>query len=276
MDKQFYLNFYGETHADLVEKYLERIDTSILAKEMVVAIKTLQEKGEEDNDSAKDLLSKLINIYREGDFSHGLISGVNHYEALKTEKGLDYEDCDYVKSKDFTIMLDFGDNDFGGYLEEAAEDYVSAYMSLVSRINTYSKHTDSEGAMKMVENYISELEAMESVDYISMFISTSFVAKHVSGHVNDSASFKPQTFGMKEFTMESFIEKAKNTSIEYLSLDKSEMYKTGTFDEIEAHVVKEYKEQQSKGEGQTLKTCWLNGEVLFISMKDGKMKCWVQ
>ncbi len=216
------------------------------------------------DDEQKAELKRHLNLILKDYAMDSFVDGAQYAIENKLETVHKTEDnpCDYVKNKDFCVMLDYHDNDFGGYLEEAAQSFADKYNSIIGHINLYSKHSDV-----MVESYIKDLEIMEKLENIKKLLRMGFIGSYMTSSIDRWYEDVPEDRVAVDNATE---------YLSYLGLYGDENFKIGTYSEIESYVMERYKNQQSEGEGTSLKTCWLNGEVLFMAVIDGVMKVWVQ
>lgn len=65
--------------------------------------------------------------YDEGDIIYTYIKGFHHGKLNPNMNITPQLTCDYIKNKDFAFIFDFRDNDFGVYIERAAEKFCQRY-----------------------------------------------------------------------------------------------------------------------------------------------------
>ena len=68
-------------------------------------------------------------------YVHGAAFSLENPNISKTPEPV----TDYVLSKDFAFIFDFGDNDFGTYIERAAQQYCKEYNNVLRRIEMKPK-----------------------------------------------------------------------------------------------------------------------------------------
>lgn len=229
----------------LLEKGLKKCSTIEEFKETATLLKEMMQH---DKDSTLELA-----------YLRGLRFGQNHPKEEVTS----VKRSAYALQKDIMIVFDFHDNDFGGFIEDGGNKWCDLYNAALSKCATY------EDIPNMLPHYIKEVEWLESIESISQIIA--------NGVVESTFKYRNEphysTGAIPSIT--DLIEQGKH-NVEYLNILDKEGYKIGTINEMTKYVLEEYKEQQSQGEGTKLENTWLNGEVLFIEVKNGFAKCWVQ
>ena len=83
---------------------------------------------------SKDKSNSLFNILTSA-YVKGLVVGINNPSMKITPDPI----SEYTKNKDFAFFFDFGDNDFGGYIENAAKEFCKEYNQLVRNIDLYQR-----------------------------------------------------------------------------------------------------------------------------------------
>lgn len=192
-------------------------------------------------------------------YLRGLCFGQNHSK----EETIGVKPSAYALQKDIMIVFDFHDNDFGGFIEDGGNKWCELYNTTLSDCRTY------ENIPNMLPHYIKKVEWLETVENISQIIA--------NGVVESTFKYRNEphySTGAIPSITDLFEQGERN--VEYLDILNKENYKIGTIDEITKYVLEEYKDQQSQGQGTTLKNTWLNGEVLFIKVENGFAKCWIQ
>lgn len=218
---------------------------------------------------------KIANSYADG-----FVSGIKCPDVdIKPELEL----SDYVKNKDFCVLFDFGDNDFGGYMAEAAENFCNHYNMILDNINCYSK-IEIETANKfkeegkpytasMTASYIKDLEQIENQSNIIELMKSLFMSSYLKDcldmlRCNSNASNN------------NYLKETKDT-IDYLRFDPVIIdedsgkvnWKVGTWNEVCEYGLEMYKYMQDDDvvEMRDFTKYWLNGEVLVLRVVDGRM-----
>lgn len=249
--------YYNHQLVDEAVNYASSRSIDTLIDISLIGIETSDEGKKEIAKNCKHIIDMMTTEAFVDGAQHAVMTGLQDYRG-------EIKISEYVKSKDLCVMLDFHDNDFGGYLEEAAQIYADMYNQLLSRIQTYEE-TDCKN---MLDNYIEDLVKLESPENIQKTIASGFISSYIRIGLLD---------WYKEIKNPDEMMKDAYDHLEYLGINDT-AFRIGTYSEIENYVMEHYKSQQStdRGEGQSLKTCWLNGEVLFMSIVDGWMKVWIQ
>lgn len=227
-----------------------------------------------------DLLSS--DKYDEGDIIYSYIKGFQ-YGTMNPNMNITPQlTCDYIKNKDFAFIFDFRDNDFGLYMEKAAEKFCQRYNEILSNIELYTKLENENENLKYssVQSFIKDLENMEKIDNIIELMKALFIGEYMS---NSADRF----WGDKSFSYSDKLKQAMH-HIDYLDFDeqiheyeedcsngetithKKYRWLIGKIDEISKVCEEQYKGQQDEN------TCdfenyWLNGEVLIVKMVNGRL-----
>ena len=220
--------------------------------------------------------------YDEGDIIYTYIKGFQH-GTLNPNMDISHQNtCDYIKNKNFAFIFDFRDNDFGLYMEKAAEKFCQRYNEILSNIERYTKLESEIENLKYssVQSYIKDLENMEKIDNIIELMKALFIGEYMS----DSAD---RFWGDKSFSYSDKLKQAMHC-VDYLEFDeqvheyeedcsngetithKKYRWLIGKIDEISKVCEEQYKDMQDEN------TCdfenyWLNGEVLIVKMINGKL-----
>ena len=204
-------------------------------------------------------------------YVHGMSFGISNPNISKTPEPV----TDYVLSKDFAFIFDYGDNDFGIPIEQAAKEYCKEYNNLLRQIELYSSISDGDGDM-MVESYKKDLEFMEDPNTVRQLMKAAFIGAYMTNAIDRCWICSNKPFNAMER-----LNKAQNLANNYFNFETNASYtdrvnwKFGTWDEVSKFGLEEYKGQQGedglkKANGDFTKY-WLNGEVLIVRMVDGKL-----
>ena len=208
-------------------------------------------------------------------YVHGMSFGISNPNIGKTPEPV----TDYVLSKDFAFIFDYGDNDFGIPIEQAAKEYCKEYNNLLRQIELYSSISDGDGDM-MVESYKKDLEFMEDPNTVRQLMKAAFIGTYMTNAIDRCWICSNKPFNAMER-----LNKAQNLANNYFNFETNAKYgvdntdrvnwKFGTWDEVSKFGLEEYKGQQGeddlkKANGDFTKY-WLNGEVLIVRMVDGKL-----
>ena len=208
-------------------------------------------------------------------YVHGMSFGISNPNISKTPEPV----TDYVLSKDFAFIFDYGDNDFGIPIEQAAKEYCKEYNNLLRQIELYSSISDGADDL-MVESYKKDLEFMEDPNTVRQLMKAAFIGAYMTNAIDRCWICSNKPFNAMER-----LNKAQNLANNYFNFETNAKYgvdntdrvnwKFGTWDEVSKFGLEEYKGQQGedglkKANGDFTKY-WLNGEVLIVRMVDGKL-----
>ena len=208
-------------------------------------------------------------------YVHGMSFGISNPNIGKTPEPV----TDYVLSKDFAFIFDYGDNDFGIPIEQAAKEYCKEYNNLLRQIELYSSISDGDGDM-MVESYKKDLEFMEDPNTVRQLMKAAFIGAYMTNAIDRCWICSNKPFNAMER-----LNKAQDLANNYFNFETNAKHgvdntdrvnwKFGTWDEVSKFGLEKYKGQQGeddlkKANGDFTKY-WLNGEVLIVRMVDGKL-----
>ena len=207
-------------------------------------------------------------------YVHGMSFGISNPNIGKTPEPV----TDYVLSKDFAFIFDYGDNDFGIPIEQAAKEYCKEYNNLLRQIELYS--SDGDGDL-MVESYKKDLEFMEDPNTVRQLMKVAFIGAYMTGSID-----RCWVCSNKPFNAMERLNKAQYLANNYFNFETNAIHydidntdrvkwKFGTWDEVSKFGLEEYKGQQGednlKEANGDFTKYWLNGEVLIVRMVDGKL-----
>lgn len=154
--------------------------------------------------------------YDEGDIVYTYIKGFQHGTLNPNMNITPQLTCDYIKNKDFAFIFDFRDNDFGLYIERAAEKFCQRYNEILSTIERYTKIESENENLKYssVSSYIKDLENMEKIDNIIELMKALFIGEYMS----DSAD---RFWGDKSFSYSDKLKQAMRC-VDYLDFDEQD------------------------------------------------------
>ena len=208
-----------------------------------------------EDDETIDKLTNYINKQRKDQFIWGYIAGAdntvrNNYsrETIAPQNVIKNE---YVKNKDFAFIFRFYDNDFGGFVEQAAERFCELYESMLFDINNYPSND---------EYYTSKLERFEDPENIVNIFKTLIKSYYLEGRIDHIH---------KTFNYETDDSEATRI-VDYLDI-KRENFIIGTCEEIDTYINENFmcevlKDELNNGEPYI----WDNGETLVVKIKDYK------
>lgn len=227
--------------------------------------KEAEKLGSEDIGDYVDCISKdktnlLFNILTFA-YVKGLVVGVNNPSMKITPDPI----SEYTKNKDFAFFFDFGDNDFGGYVESAAREFCKEYNQLLRNIDLYQRDGFSD---MMAESYKKDLEFMEHPENVINLMRGLFIGEYMTGMVDRC------WMGSRE----DYTDRLKDAQrfIDYLGFNKQESWKFGTWKEVNDEGLVKYRNMQSDEEYERANgdftKYWLNGETLVVKMVNGELK----
>ena len=209
---------------------------------------------------SKDKTNSLFSILTFA-YVRGLVVGVNDPSMKITPDPI----TEYTKNKDFAFFFNFGDNDFGGYIENAAKEFCKEYNQLLRNIDLYQRDGLSD---MMAKSYMKDLEFMENPENIINLMKGAFIGVYMTGMVDRC------WMGSRE----DYTDRLKNAEryIDYLRFDDQKSWKFGTWKEVNDEGLVRYRNMQSDEEYERANgdftKYWLNGETLVVKMVDGELK----
>lgn len=227
--------------------------------------KEAEKLGSEDIGSYVDYISKdksnlLFNVLT-STYVKGLVVGVNNPSMKVAPDPI----SEYTKNKDFAFFFDFGDNDFGSYIESAAKEFCKEYNKLLRNIDLYQRDGLSD---RMAESYKKDLEFMENPENIINLMKSLFIGEYMSGMVDRCWLGSREDYADRLYDAEKYID--------YLGFDKPDSWKFGTWKEVNDEGLVRYRNMQSDEEYERANgdftKYWLNGETLVVKMVDGELK----
>lgn len=253
------IDLYGKKFVDFANQYIKDnkkhieaiIDTSIVFDDI---------SEDKKETFIPSLMSDINNL-----ISTAYLDGL--YQGHKF-KGDPYELSDNnIIDKSFMITFEFGDNDFGGYIEDAIKTWADTWNSVVFNIKRY-RDSDS---LHMVKYELEKLKNLEDVSNISKLLANG-VAASIINRNNDYITYS-DTKCFKD--IDTCMKNARGY-VDYLNILDTSEYHKGSIEEITNFILTKYKNMQSEDEGYDLEHTWLNGEVLIIKVENGYASAWVQ
>lgn len=210
---------------------------------------------------SKDKTNSLFSILTFA-YVKGLVVGIDNPSMKVTPDPM----TEYTKNKDFAFFFDFGDNDFGGYVERAAQEFCKEYNQLLRNIDLYSNDDDCD--MRMAKSYMKDLKFMENPENVINLMRGLFIGEYMTGMVDRC------WMGSRE----DYTDRLKDAQrfIDYLGFNKQESWKFGTWKEVNDEGLVRYRNMQTDEEYERANgdftKYWLNGETLVVKMVDGELK----
>lgn len=269
-EKESYYIFYNKELVDKAFEYLQdsknddAIKLGLMADLALMAPEFKECNGAE---RAKIIGENLYDYFQTTfifAFLHGATEGVK-MNIKDTFPKLEDTMSEYRKNKDFCVFFDFGDNDFGNYIEKGAQIYTDKYNSILGNIDLYKGNKDWNESKSL---YVKDLTEMEQISTIQKIIACgvmSSIIKDRGKHILNSKA------GIKDFAEDAYYD------MDYLGITDESKYRIGTYEEIEKWVVENnLKNQDKPKEELNLKNIWINGEALVMAVINGKMEVWIR
>lgn len=269
-EKNFYYSFYNKELVDKAFEDFEDCYYNDAAKMglMISLFKIANDNEEDKKEIGKKFLEMFLSNYI-FTFLHGATCGINSgLSSSMPEDELIFSN--FRKNRDFCIYYDFGDNDFGGYVEQAANIYADKYNYYLRELD-YRLKDDEDGKINIENLYtyqdLLKLEEFENIYKIlgkgvvgSAILSDAdyhFIGNNTQSSVKDSAENNYKHF-------------------DYLGINNRDRYIIGTYEEVEKQVIERHKHNNRDVENLSLKNIWINGEAVIIAIVNGEMKVWIR
>lgn len=209
---------------------------------------------------SKDKTNSLFNILTFA-YVKGLVVGLNNPSLKTTPDPI----SEYTKNKDFAFFFEFGDNDFGGYVERAARKFCKGYNQLLRDIDINQRDGFSN---MMAESYKKDLEFVENPTNTVNLLKGLFIGEYMTSMVDRCWIDSHEDYTGRLKDAEKFID--------YLRFNNPESWKFGTWKEVNDEGLARYRDMQSdeeyKNANGDFTKYWLNGETLVVKMVDGELK----
>ena len=231
---------------DIIKKEAENLGSEII----LTAIERISK------DKTNSLFSVLTFAYVKG-----LVVGLNNPSLKATPEPI----SEYTKNKDFAFFFEFGDNDFGGYVERAARKFCKEYNQLLRDIDINQRDGFSN---MMAESYKKDLEFMENPTNTVNLLKGLFIGEYMTSMVDRCWIDSHEDYTGRLKDAEKFID--------YLRFNQPESWKFGTWKEVNDEGLARYRDMQSDEEYESANgdftKYWLNGETIVVKMVDGELK----
>lgn len=231
---------------DIIKKEAENLGSEII----LTAIDRISK------DRTNSLFSVLTFAYVKG-----LVVGINNPSMKTTPEPI----SEYTKNKDFAFFFEFGDNDFGGYVERAARKFCKEYNQLLRDIDINQRDGFSN---MMAESYKKDLEFMENPTNTVNLLKGLFIGEYMTSMVDRCWIDSHEDYTGRLKDAEKFID--------YLRFNQPESWKFGTWKEVNDEGLARYRDMQSDEEYESANgdftKYWLNGETIVVKMVDGELK----
>lgn len=181
---------------------------------------------------------------------------------------------DYCKQKDFAVFFLFGDNDFGGVMENAASLFCKEYNGILKNINIFSKDEEEEQKnhpdrlfYRMSESYIKDVEYMEDPERLKELLKTLFLGSYLNSTADRMGLFQ----GHKPtYTMDARLEESLKLTNELFR--DGRFWVIGSWETVNKCGMERVAGYQSESNApKDLTECWINGEALIMRMCNGKL-----
>ena len=269
-EKESYYSFYNRELVDKAFEYFQdsqnddAIKLGLMAELALMANDYKEYNGAE---RAKIIGENLYDTFQSTfifAFLHGATEGIK-MDIKNTFPSLDDAMSEYRKSKDFCVFFNFGDNDFGDYIEKGAQIYADKYNGILGNIDLYKDSKDwNEGKCL----YVKDLTEMEQITTIQKVIACGVMSSIIEDRGKHILNNKA---GIKDFAEDAYYD------MDYIGITDESKYRIGTYEEVEKWAVENnLKNQDKPKEELNLKNIWINGEALVMAVINGKMEVWIR
>ena len=269
-EKESYYSLYNRELVDKAFEYLQDSQNNDATKLGLMAELTLMAADSKEYNGAeraKIIGESLYDTFQSTfifAFLHGATEGVK-MNLKDTFPRLEDTMSEYSKNKDFCVFFNFGDNDFGDYIEKGAQAYADKYNDILRNIDLYKDNKDWNASKSL---YVKGLIEMEQITTIQKFIACEVMSSIIKGREEDILN---SNAGIKDFAEDAYCD------IDYLRITDESRYRIGTYEEVEKWVVEHnLKNQDKPKEKLNLKNIWINGEALVMAVINGKMEVWIR
>lgn len=269
-EKESYYSFYNRELVDKAFEYFQdsqnddAVKLGLMAELALMAPEFKECNGAE---RAKIIGENLYDTFQSTfifAFLHGATEGIK-MDIKNTFPSLDDTMSEYRKNKDFCAFFDFGDNDFGNYIEKGAQIYADKYNGILGNIDLYKGNKDWNESKNL---YVKDLTEMEQIATIQKIIACGVMSSIIEDRGKHILNSKA---GIKDFAEDAYYD------MDYLGITDESKYRIGTYEEIEKWVVENnLKNQDKPKEELNLKNIWINGEALVMAVINGKMEVWIR
>lgn len=203
------------------------------------------------NEVRKQLFATIQTLTRQA-YLDGCLYGHNYKEDI-------YNTNEIVFDKNFMIIYDFHDNDYGQLIEDAAEYWCNLWNACVHSLIRY-KQLDSDYSYNST---IEKLNNLEKIKVISRIIANGFCSSNIMSQ-NEYDRYCDKDVPTPEILLNDCTK-----SIKYLGILNEDNYYKGNIKDIEKYTIDTYKDMQDNGDKTPFNNLWLNGECLFIKVEHG-------
>lgn len=269
-EKESYYSLYNRELVDKAFEYLQDSQNNDAIKLGLMAELTLMANDYKEYNGverAKIIGENLYDTFQSTfvfAFLHGATEGVK-MDIKNTFPRLEDTMSEYRKNKDFCVFFNFGDNDFGGYIENGAKIYADKYNGILKDIDLYKGNKDWNERKSL---YVKDLAEMEQIATIQKIIACGVMSSIIEDRGKHTLNSKA---GIKDFIEDAYYD------MDYLNITDESRYRIGTYEEVEKWVVENNLNNQDKPKEElNLKNIWINGEALVMAVINGKMEAWIR
>ena len=273
-NKDFNYEIFHKALVDVAKTFAENFYTEdsfisdVKCLELAAKLPDTAEKHKKDmhNLLYKQMLDKIESAYLRG-MQYAVANDIS-----STKPTHETQLCQYQKDKDFAFVFKFGDNDFGGYFEHAAQLYCDAYNSLLSNICLYTEY-----APESVKSYIKDIDNLEKretiIETLKLGITSYSFQSDVDKYHPESMSFEKSMKDANRYANEYFDFNGelqlwdKDENGEYVVSGSEPRLVIGTRAKVE-EALKTYGHPYEETITPHDFPYWCNGEVLIVYMKD--------
>ena len=228
-------NTFIDTNTDYYHVFFNNIDGT-------------EELNDEQIDKIKKQLYCTVKTLARQAYLDGCLYGHNFKENP-------YSTDEILVDKNFMILYEFHDNDFGNLIEDAATYWCELWNAKVDFIN---KHLDT--VIKDSKEYLDNLEKLENV---SRIIANEFCSSNITDK-NDYDRYGDENVPLPNELLDNC-----KKYVEYLDILNLKDYHKGNIEDIEKYTIDKYKDMQDECDKTPFEHLWLNGECLFIKVEHG-------
>ena len=225
-EKKSYYIFYNKELVDKAFEYLQdsknddAIKLGLMADLALMAPEFKECKGAE---RAKIIGENLYDYFQTTfifAFFHGATEGVK-MNIKDTFPKLEDTMSEYRKNKDFCVFFDFGDNDFGNYIEKGAQIYADKYNSILGNIDLYKGNKDWNESKSL---YVKDLTEMEQISTIQKIIACGVMSSIIEDRGKHILNSKA---GVKDFAEDAYHD------MDYLGITDESKYPIRTYEKFQ-------------------------------------------
>lgn len=235
------IRMYGKPFVDMSYEYIKN-ELSFYSS-MIDIIEPM-------SDEYKDKLLDNILMFSRSAYLSGCYDGHKYTDDP-------YKTDDIIVDRNFMIIFDFHDNDFGQLVEDGANKWCELWNSKVNSIGMYKDENI------VCDDFYVDLDNLEKLENISKIITNGICTSNI-----DLKNEYDRYSNKHVPTLENLLDDCKSL-ITYLDSSNIDNYHKGNIEDIEKYAINEYKGIQNDGDKTPFEKLWVNGEALFIKVEHG-------